>query len=493
MNNIQKKCVLFMDGSLFFRAILWFFDGLTKFFQGSLVVRLFTADFDTERLKHSFFVRNIEKILNFPPKFGDCSVSLKGVLGGSRIIKSTVGVLGFDLPAYILIAVVLLTPFLPTIPAVGLIAVAFFLALFFYTFKLELIDLPLMFFMVVSLISAIMSVAASYSIPIAFLSIAIMLSCILSKTAIFTRSRLDLCLAAFVVATLGTGFVAIFQMYTGYLNPAWIDAELFAGFMGVRVFSTFGNPNIYAAYLLLAIPIAAVCILYAKNTWFKLFAFGTTIVLLGALAATYSRGAYVALALSVMVFMLLIERRLIVLFVAGLAVAPFLLPATILARVLSIVNLTDSSTMYRIAIWQSSLRMIGDFWMAGIGQGAAAYNAIYPFYAFSAVVAQHTHNLFLQIFIETGLVGLLVFVAILACFFRTQFSFIRRAADVRLKLLSQAMVSAVVGFLALGMFDYPFHNYRVMLTFYLFLGIASCVVNIGSAEYEKNKGDADNH
>ena len=487
MAEFQKKCALWMDGSLFFRGILIFFNGLAAFFGESLIGRLFSADFDKEWLRHSYFVRVAEDILNRFPKvlrLDERGGKIPPLLQGSALMQFLCegmetplrgGLLRWfaaSFPAWGLLGVVVLAPFLPTMLVAGMLLVVFVISLLRYDFRLDLVSVPLLLFIVVSLFSGITSAAASYSVPIALLSVVMMSSYLLVRACFVGQRRIDFVIAAFVVAAGFTALIAISQVYTSYADAAWVDRDLFAA-LQTRVYSTFANPNVYGTYLLLAIPLSAVCVLYAKNLWYKLFAAGISGLLLMAMALTYSRGGYVSLAVAVMVFLILVEKRLIVLFAAALVALPFVLPAGIIARIASIVDFTDSSTVYRISIWQASLRMLGDFWMAGIGQGAEAYNSVYPFYAFSAVTAQHSHNLFLQIFIETGLVGILVFLGILACFFRTQFSFMRNCDDWRRRLLSAAMVSAVIAFLVQGMFDHNFHNYRVMLVFYLFLGIAS--------------------
>ena len=63
----------------------------------------------------------------------------------------------------------------------------------------------------------------------------------------------------------------------------------------------------------------------------------------------------------------------------------------------------------------------------------------------------------------------------LASFFRTQFSFMRNTADKRRRILSAAMTAAVVGFLFQGIFDLVFYNFRVMLAFFLFIGLANAL------------------
>lgn len=496
---VLLKLSSWLDGSLFFRVffriILGFFDGLTRFLEGSFVVRLFSADFDRTKLSHSYFVRIAEGALNLFPKsklpvssifrpFASLACfSLFGrqVFQGSKIFSFFVKTLENtdSLASYGLLVLVVSAPFLPTMTLAPILVAIFAAALFHHNFKLDLTSVPLLLFVIITIISGFTSAASSYSLPIAVLTSVFMLSYLLVKVCFTDRLFLDFVMALFVIAAACTALVAIFQVYAGYMDMSWVDRNLFAA-LRIRVTSTFGNPNVYGTYLLLVIPLSGALVIYAKSIFYKFCALGITGLLLIALGLTYSRGCYVALAAALFVFLILVERRLIVLFAAGLIVMPFVLPAGIIARIVSIVDFTDTSTMYRISIWQASLRMLGDFWMAGIGQGPEAYNNVYPYYAFSAVTALHSHNLYLQIFLETGIVGLLVFIGILACFFRTQFSFMRHTAEKKRKLLSAAMTAAVVGFLIQGIFDHAFYNYRVMLIFFLYIGLANALTEVGA-------------
>ena len=482
MTNIiqgaQKKCLLLMDGSIFFRGMLAIFNALIRFFEGSFVVRLFTSDFDEERLRNSYFVRITESTLNVFPKFRMSSkLTLPGILGESALLRFFTDAMGFSLPAWGLLAVVAGAPFLPTMTLAAMVIVVFAFTLFRYNFKLDLTATALIIFIAVNILMGLGSLAPASSVPIAILISVIMLSYILIRTCFHTRKRLNFVMVVCITVAAITALVAFYQIFIGYVNMTWVDRNLFAA-LRLRVYSTFGNPNVYGAYLLLAIPLSAGLILYVKKPLYKLYAAGVTGMLIVALALTYSRGCYLALAGAVLVFFLLIEKRLIVFYALGLLAMPFILPAGMLARIVSIVNFADTSTAFRLAIWQASLRILGDFWMAGLGQGIDAYNRVYPFYSFAAVPSPHAHNLFLQIFLETGIIGLLVWMAVLACFFRTQFSFMRHTTDVRRKILSAAITAGVIGFLMQGMFDHVFYNYRVMLVFFLFLGIGNSLTTV---------------
>ncbi|MCL1987463.1 MAG: O-antigen ligase family protein, partial [Firmicutes bacterium] len=399
----MQKIELLLDGSLFFRGILAFFNAIIRFFEGSFIVRLFIADFDETRLKNSRFVQFVEFLLNRFPKLQTAENYLPNVsklpklpklpkwLQGSYFATTLPAAMNTPLagnpikwlvtafPIWGLLAIIMATPFLPTMLLAGMVVMVFGVALFVYNFKLDITATALFFYIIVTFVMAYGSLAPATSIPIAFLTTAIMLSYVLMYTCFSSRSSLNIAMAVVITIAAVTAFIAFYQIFIGYVNMTWVDRDLFAA-LSLRVYSTFGNPNVYGAYLLLAIPLSAGLILYVEKPIYKLYALAVTGVLVVALALTYSRGCYLALAGAVFFFMLLVEKRLIVLYALGLAVAPFVLPDRIIARLVSILNFADTSTSFRISIWQASIRILEDFWMAGLGQGIEAYNMAYPFY-----------------------------------------------------------------------------------------------------------------
>jgi len=475
-------------GSLFFRGILWIFDALGRFFGDSFVARMFTADFDESRLRDSAFVRLLEHAFNRFPKIlapplddgknlmwlrGSALITFATEAMDTPLIRNLLRWFGAAFPAWGLLVVLLAAPFLPTMLLAGMLVVVLGTAVLRYRFTLDLTATFIMLYVLVMIFSAFTSLVPASSLPVAVLSSVLMLSYLLVRICFRSRRCVDFALFAFITAAAGTALFAVYQYVSGHLYVAWVDEDLFEHLR--RAYSTFANPNVYGTFLLLVIPPAAAGVLYAKRLVFKLAALGTAGLLTLALGLTFSRGCYLAFAVSVAFFLLLIEKRLIVLFVAVLFAIPFVLPPAMLDRLVSVVNFEDSSTVFRIQIWQGSVRMLSDFWMSGVGQGVEAYNRAYPFYALSGTITPHSHNQFLQVFLEMGIVGLLVFLGILASFFRTQFSFIRNTADKRRRILSAAMTAAVVGFLFQGIFDLVFYNFRVMLAFFLFIGLANAL------------------
>ena len=61
------------------------------------------------------------------------------------------------------------------------------------------------------------------------------------------------------------------------------------------------------------------------------------------------------------------------------------LPKTITDRIMSIGNMGDSSTSYRVYIWYGTINMLKDFWITGIGIGESAFRGVYPIYSFNTI------------------------------------------------------------------------------------------------------------
>ena len=174
-----------------------------------------------------------------------------------------------------------------------------------------------------------------------------------------------------------------------------------------------------------------------------------------------------------LVFVVLVQPRLLLLAPVAAVALYFVLPDTVIARFSSIGDLGDSSTSYRLSIWLGTLAMLKDYWLCGIGPGTEAFNLVYPAYGFSTASAQHAHNLFLQLVCDAGVLALVVFLLLVIHYARDVCaSFCRTEKGAGERLYLAAFLSGTAGFLAQGMSDYSFYNYRVLFLFgtYLALG-----------------------
>jgi len=173
------------------------------------------------------------------------------------------------------------------------------------------------------------------------------------------------------------------------------------------------------------------------------------------------------------IFALLLEPRLLMLAPFALVALYFVMPEAVVNRLLSVGDLTDTSTSYRVAIWMGSIAMLKDYWLCGVGPGTAAFNLVYPAYSYNAANAQHAHNLYLQLLIDGGVCLLLLFLVVMFVLYRRSCACLAREKGAR-RIHLIAILSGITGFLAQSMTDYSFYNYRVMLAFWATVGLGAC-------------------
>ena len=149
-------------------------------------------------------------------------------------------------------------------------------------------------------------------------------------------------------------------------------------------------------------------------------ALGLALVLIVAITVlTQSRGGYVALAVGMLLFAIVVNRWFLVL---GLAVA---LGVAAVIRFVGIETLaellltTDALGGWagREEVWSRAIYMIQDFPYTGIGLGTfgKVLPVMYPlFLAGPDADVPHAHNLFLQVAVDLGLPGLVAFVGLLS-------------------------------------------------------------------------------
>lgn len=386
-----------------------------------------------------------------------------------------------------IISVAGLAPFIPTMAAAGLLGftlLAFLLQVLFgtrYKIKTNRTGLFLIFYIVFLIIYGINSYAPSSSINIALLWSMFVISYFLVISLIDNKEKFKWAMFIFCTAALFTAFYGLFQYVSGQFDMTWVDKELFEE-LGLRVYSTFENPNVYGEYLLLATPLTFAMAFMTKRIIGRLYYLFSTCVLLCALALTYSRGCYLALLLAFAVFLFYVSRRLLAIGCVAMLFVPFALPASIINRFASITNLADSSTSYRLNIWEGTLKMISDFWYMGIGHGTEAFNSVYPYYSLNSIVAPHSHNLYLQLTVEMGIWGLIVFLLVLFSFFNDSVSAIKKQTKTQNRVFIAAGIAAMVGFLFQGVFDYVFYNYRVFLIFFVTMGLLTAYNSIARQE-----------
>ena len=330
-------------------------------------------------------------------------------------------------------------------------------------------------YIIIIIFGGVLSFAIADSIPIAliytlFISV-VFLFIILVKNKLALKSIL---LAA-VIAALGTALIGIYQYLTGNIEVGWIDSEMFSGM--VRIYSTFENPNVYGEYLLFMIPLGVVLFFSSKRWLYKLLWAGATLLMVVAMLLTMSRGCWIGLAAGIFIYFVIADRRFLWLFFAAVILMPFVLPESIMVRLLSIGNLEDSSSLYRLYIWLGTFSMLKDYWLTGVGLGTKAFSGVYSAYAYNGIIAPHPHNMYLNIMSETGIVGFIGFIWFAVTGLKNSISTAFNGAGFK-KHMGAGLTAAFIGIFVQGIFDNVFYNYRIVLMFWMFIAFSFAFVMV---------------
>lgn len=238
---------------------------------------------------------------------------------------------------------------------------------------------------------------------------------LLIYTTVSTEKEKEKALYAFLAGAVVTVMYGFFQ----YANAAdmaadmeaqsWVDPERFP-LLRRRMYSTLENPNLFGAYLLMIISILTAFTLreraVKKRTVFAVI----LLSLLLCLALTYSRGAWVSLAAIVLGLTLFYDKRFGLLFLLVPVVLAFY-HGQVVERFLSLFSGEDTSVDLRFALWESTMAMIEEHPLLGVGWGA--YFLAYPDYNFfiqeEGVLIFHAHNMYLNMLAEVGIPGGMAF------------------------------------------------------------------------------------
>lgn len=337
--------------------------------------------------------------------------------------------------------------------------------------ELRLLDISVLMLGALILLSGLWSKGGTESLYGALLSFALIITAFLISSTMDNILR-EQAISVIIASSAASGIVGVLQIFQGGYESGWLDSAAFSG-ISVRITSLFGNPNVFSAYLLLVIPFVIYRVIYAVSLKKRLLYIALFVLLGVCMIYTWSRGAWLGLALEIFIFFVLYKRGLIPCVLLSLpffgAVTSLFAP-TVWARFVSIVNPQDTSVSYRVSAWNGIMNMLSDNNFFGIGYGESAFLAVYPLYAYSGAVAvRHSHSLYLQILTELGAVGLIIFaVSILAVFFRC-FENIKKSSED--KGVSAAVVMAVLGVLFMGLTDYVWYDRRIFLMFWLVVAL----------------------
>jgi O-antigen ligase len=310
----------------------------------------------------------------------------------------------------------------------------------------------------------------------------------------FTVARITLMWTAFGIVAL-----LVADAPSGHLRAVGLSLGLSAGILGAmavigggdqraiaggaivagRAQASFAHPTALALYLILTFPAAFALALRGAGRLRPLLIACGALGVVG-LMFTQTRGSIVGAAVALLILLRWAPFRRLA--VAGLVLTAVVAllnvgsvtqsqPVSVVGERLATIGTLKTRSDDRIEIWRATPAMIAERPFLGAGHGN--FPDISPKFALSDVgglAFDHAHNLFLNVAVELGLIGLAVLLVLLVLLFRAS----RRALADRsapLYPLALAASASLAGVLVNSLTEYPVRQNVIMATTMIVIGV----------------------
>lgn len=267
---------------------------------------------------------------------------------------------------------------------------------------------------------------------------------------------------------------------------------------GHRATAGFSHSNSLGSFLAMVIPVAmSYWVISREAPFLRKAAYGFFLgVLVWALVVTFSRGGWLVFALASLLFMGFynwkgIKKVLFILTVVFVLIGALFLSSNALREEFRLtkqeINLTVS---WRWNIWEESLGMVQERPLTGFGintymttfQGHRTHLGVWPTYA---------HNCFIQMAVETGLLGLSAFLALLGaviirsgrilCTLRASLS------ERPLALIFLGVYSGAVSFILHAVIETNFYSLQLSAMFWILTGLLTPLGDLAREKAENKE------
>jgi len=297
------------------------------------------------------------------------------------------------------------------------------------------------------------------------------------------------------------GIIGIFQNFSqvgeistwqdvSSINPEDIMTRVYGSIMPF-------NPNLFGGYLVATLPcLFGSFILGILDNKYKLAGTFFVLALLTSFTLILSgcRGAYIGLVVIMICLFGFLAKfiwkdlenkkeffKKIYLSFLGLMVAfatsLVLFVSSIRTRVFSIFAMrSDSSTSFRMNVYQSAINMVKDNWLIGIGVGNQNFREIYGLYMRTGFDALSSYCVFLEIAVESGIFALLAFLAFLGTLGYKAIKFVLNSTDVKMSLLVAISITSVLAVMVHGFVDTVFFRPQIQFVFWAMVAFISSIL-----------------
>ena len=254
-----------------------------------------------------------------------------------------------------------------------------------------------------------------------------------------------------------------------------------------RVEGIFTHPNYLGGFFALSIP-PVIALSASESLWSRrMLGYLLVAAALAGLAFSYSRAAWIGTGVGLLVLLPLLRRSFWP--VAGLAVmGVFTASGAILERFQSIATAgSDPSVTNRFEVWQVIPSLVVERPLLGGGLGnfleaygdlagviPATHSLPYVYSMYSPETLPHAHNLFFNLAVEVGVLGVGAFLWILTvAFLRVWQS--NRLADRQDRLLCWGLGAGLIAILIQNLADVTLYQGFIALLFFVYLGLLDAI------------------
>ncbi len=245
-----------------------------------------------------------------------------------------------------------------------------------------------------------------------------------------------------------------------------------------RFFSTLGNPNFLAAYLVESIPVIFILFFITHKISKKSLVLIVLILSVVILFLTKSRAGFLSFLVTVLFIMIytfldarkkeneLFSKNKMWFLAFGVVILltsfhPLVRDAfqTLWERSKNLFSLHGIILTPRIYIWKSALMMFKDNPVTGTGLDT--FQVIFPYYRFPIYwqlewngTPEKTHNVFLQVLATQGIIGFGFYLLLFITFLKKSFNLIFGERDITRRYIIFGFFMAVIAFYVQGLFNY---------------------------------------
>ena len=246
-----------------------------------------------------------------------------------------------------------------------------------------------------------------------------------------------------------------------------------------RIVSTRSHPITYAECAVFGLIFIIAFFILEKNTVKRIWWAFAGCATITAIIFSYSRGAWLGITAGIPVLLIVKKKKVIRVWYAMAAVMVigifmFAHPH-IRERVLNLDQGSKGSNSVRVNLWKSGIDIIRDYPLTGIGPGTLKF--IYKKYQRPEIIDKRIwselHNQYLQVAVERGLIGLGVFLWLMAVMFTMTYKIWKSHIFELEGQLAAACLACLTGLAVMCLTENAFFDSEVSLIIWFILGMIS--------------------